>query len=63
MFTKNKKLILLIILIPIIIIGIFSAFYYKNFFEKIDPSEIDSDLLIRNNSWQSPFLDSVPYKK
>jgi NADH:ubiquinone oxidoreductase subunit K len=62
MSTKNKKLIFLLIL-PILIIGLFGIFYYKNILEKINSTEINSDLLIRNNSWQSPFLESVPYKK
>lgn len=61
MFTKWKKTIMIIWTLTILSLFIFVMYDYKN----IESSTIKEkiDLLIRNNSWESPFSDSVPYKK
>lgn len=61
MFTKWKKAIMIIWAVTILSLFIFVMYDYKNVEDGTIQEKID--LLIRNNSWESPFSDSVPYKK
>lgn len=58
----KKKFIIYLIFVSIIFIWLLSYFYVFNWNNQNQKENL-YDILIKNNSWNTPFLDTLPYKK
>lgn len=59
----KKKYLKIITIFLSLILAWWWFYYYESKVNFKDLTFLSTTLLIRNNSWQSPFLDKVPYKK
>jgi hypothetical protein len=59
----KKKYIKILALLSSFVIIWWWFYYYESKVDFKDLKFLSTTLLIRNNTWQTPFLDSVPYKR